>query len=111
MAESIFSDAWDSFAAKGQEGSWSVDIEMPAAFVAASANLNMYQQHSANAYAYCGIHSYVANNEEVMCTGFNRVSGAITQANVSRVTFTHAIGCDEGECVLASFVLSAHIYD
>lgn len=111
MAESIFSDAWDSFAANGQEGTWSVDIEMPPSFVAASANLNMYQQHSANAYAYCGIRSYVTNNEEVKCTGFNGVCGAITQPNVSRVTFTHALGCDEGECVLASFILTAHIYD
>ncbi|HEY0252900.1 MAG TPA: hypothetical protein VGC41_15300 [Kofleriaceae bacterium] len=111
MAESIFNDAWDGFAAKGEEGSWSVDIDMPPSFVSASANLNMYQQHSANAYAYAGVHSYVANNEEVKSTGFNGVVGAITQPNTSRVTFAHAIGCDEGECVLASFVLQAFIWD
>jgi hypothetical protein len=111
MAESLFTSAWDSFASNGQEGTWSVDIDIPPSFVMAGANLSMYQQHSANAYAYCGVHSYVANNELVTSQGYNSVCGAIAQPNVSRVTFTHGLGCGDGWGVLASFVLHAFIWD
>jgi hypothetical protein len=111
MAESLFSSAWDSFATAGQEGTWSVDIDMPPAFVMATANLNMYQQHSANAYAFAGVRSYVRDNVVVTSQGYNGVCGVIAQPNVSRVTFTHGIGCGEGWGVLASFVLQAFIWD
>jgi len=111
MAESLFNSAWDSFASNGQEGSWSIDIDMPPSFVSASANLSMYQQHSANAYAFAGIRSYVKGNETVTATGYNGVVGAITEPNVSRVTFAHGLGCGDGWGVLASFVLQAMIWD
>jgi hypothetical protein len=116
MAESLFTSAWDSFASAdgkqgGQEGTWSVDIDIPPSFVMASGTLSMYQQHSANAYAYVGVHSYIASNELHMSQGYNGVCGAIAQPNVSRVTFTHGLGCGDGWGVLASFVLHAFIWD
>ena len=111
MSESLFTSAWDSFASNGQEGTWSVDVDMPPSFVMATANLSSYQQHSANAYAYAGIRSYVASNTLTTLTGYNGVVGAVAEPNVSRITFAHGLGCGEGLGVLASFVLHAFIWD
>jgi hypothetical protein len=111
MAESLFTLAWDSFASNGQEGSWSVDVDLPPAFVMATANLSSYQQHSANAYAYAGIRSYVGSNTVTTFDGYNGVVGTFAEPNVSRVTFAHGLGCGEGVGVLASFVLQALIWD
>jgi hypothetical protein len=111
MAESLFTSVWDSFASNGQEGTWSIDIDIPPSFVIASATLSSYQQHSANGYAYCGIRSYCANNATTTFTGYNGVVGAFTEPNVSRITFAQGLGCGDGLGVLASFALQAFIWD
>ncbi len=111
MAESLFTSGWNSFAAEGQEGTWSVDIDMPPSFVMASANLSMYEQRAATAYAYAGVRSYVQGHAVVTSQGYHGVCGVIAQPNVSRVTFSHGLGCGEGGGVLASFVLQAFIWD
>ncbi|MEO8845169.1 MAG: hypothetical protein ABI591_01830 [Kofleriaceae bacterium] len=111
MSESLFTSAWDSFASSGEDGTWSIDVDLPPSFVMATAHLTSYEQHATDGYAYAGIRSYFASNKLTTFTGPNGVVGCIAEPNVSRITFAYGLGCSEGQSVLASFVLQTFIWD